>query len=169
MFKVGDKVRIKNNLKEIEGFRGGYVTALEEYVGRIVTIEEFNARHNNESVEVEENGWTWDIRALEEYVMTKEDLKDGDIVILRNGDRLVYTNECIGDLSDDNSNPIYEVAQFNDDLTHYLHEKEYDIVKVERPVEYKSVFEREEETQELTVDEISERLGYKVKVVGVEK
>lgn len=170
MFKVGDKVRIKNNLKEIEGFRGGYVTALEEYVGRIVTIEEFNARHNNESVEVEENGWTWDIRALEKIGgnMTKEDLKDGDIVTLKNGDRLVLFSGEFTDL-EMAGHWIDDLGDYEDDLrTCDRFYNEYDIVKVERPVEYETVFTRDDAV-ELTVDEISEKLGYKVKVVGEDR
>ena len=100
--------------------------------------------------------------------MKIEDLKNGDIVTLRNGDRLIYARDCFKDLNDNFSNPISSKGNINEDLTYYMGENEYDIVKVERPVKYETVFEREE-VQELTVDEISERLGYKVKVVGEDR
>ena len=106
---------------------------------------------------------------VEENKMAKEDLKNGDIVTLRNGDRLMLSVKSFCDLSENNHNPIYTLNQFKDDLTYYINEREDDIIKVERPVKYETVFEREEEVQELTVDEMSERLGYKVKVVGEDR
>ena len=106
---------------------------------------------------------------VEENKMAKEDLKNGDIVTLRNGDRLSIEGSTISDINDSNHNPVYSLGQFKDDLTFYRPEREYDIIRVERPVKYETVFEREEEVQELTVDEISERLGYKVKVVGEDR
>lgn len=105
---------------------------------------------------------------LEEINMKKEDLKANDIVTLRNGDRLVYTVNGFKDLNRDINNTISGLSNLNNDLTRSTGDKQQDIIKVERPVEYKTVFEREE-VQELTVDEISERLGYKVKVVGEDR
>lgn len=168
MFKVGDKVRIKDNLREIDGFSGGYVRELDKYIGNVVTIE----RIDEDEVFVEENGWVWDLRAFKKIGgdnMKKADLKIGDIVTLRNKDKLILVrNNGFVDILDENSNPIHGLSQFGEDLMYDYSRREYDIVKVERPAEYKTVFEREE-VQELTVDEISERLGYKVKVVGEDR
>ena len=105
---------------------------------------------------------------VEENNMKKQDLKNGDIVILRNGDRLVYTDCGFKDLSKDFHNCISLLSDLNDDLTYCSERESNDIVKVERPVKYETVFEREE-VKELTVDEISKRLGYKVKVVGEDR
>ena len=127
-------------------------------------------------------GWTLeDIQAktlfgvadawLEEVNMTKEYLKDGDIVTLRNGDRLVLYDGWFKDCSEENSNRLIELNDLDNELNCIKcngRVLENDIVKVERPVEYETVFKREE-AQELTVDEISERLGYKVKVVGEDR
>ena len=237
MFKVGDKVRIKDNLREIDGFSGGYVSELDRYIGDVVTIE----RIDEDEVFVEENGWAWDLRAFEKiggnmefkigdrvkgyhglgriiaikdtgsigvehdkYMdghncycgiakghsgkngycwwyaknslekvgdnMKKEDLKNNDIVTLRNGDRLLYFNGDFYNLGEGCCHYIDDLDDYEDDLRTWDRDcKEYDIVKVERPVKYETVFEREEEVQELTVDEISERLGYKVKVVGEDR
>lgn len=126
-------------------------------------------------------GWTLeDIQAktlfgiasdwIEEVNMTKKDLRYGDLVTLKNGDKLFYNGKDLRDINVTYCNPVRHLYNINDDLTYKEAGKDkYDIVKVERPVVYKSVFEREEETQELTVDEISERLGYKVKVVGEDR
>lgn len=106
---------------------------------------------------------------LVEEIMKKKDLKNGDIVTLRNGDRLVLCDECFNDLSGDYSNRLCDLDELRDDLTYkaWDDDSSSDIVKVERPVKYETVFERGEEVKELTVDEISEKLGYKVKVVGL--
>ena len=94
----------------------------------------------------------------------KDDLKNGDIVTLRNGDRLVFVgSEDFIDLSDDNDNCLSDICDLEDDFTHESYE-DSDIVKIERPVEYTTVFTREE-VKEMTVEEISKALGYEVKVV----
>ena len=94
----------------------------------------------------------------------KDDLKNGDIVTLRNGDRLVFVgSEDFIDLSDDNDNCLSDICDLEDDFTHESYE-DSDIVKIERPVEYTTVFKREE-VKEMTVEEISKALGYEVKVV----
>ena len=94
----------------------------------------------------------------------KDDLKNGDIVTLRNGDRLVFVGgEDFIDLSDDNDNCLSDICDLEDDFTHESYE-DSDIIKIERPVEYTTVFKREE-AKEMTVEEISKALGYEVKVV----
>ena len=88
----------------------------------------------------------------------KDDLKNGDIVTLRNGDRLVFVgSEDFIDLSDDNDNCLSDICDLEDDFTHESYE-DSDIVKIERPVEYTTVFKREE-VKEMTVEEISKALG----------
>lgn len=171
-FKVGDKVRIKNNLKEIKDFAGSYTCELENYVGDIVTITDIQKSVKGKTgANVKENSWFWDFKAFEkvEEVMKKEDLKNGDIVTLKNGDKMVHTGYGLKDLEKSNNNPVYSLDSYDDDFKYYRCNEKYDVVKVERPVKYETVFEREEEVQELTVDEISERLGYKVKVVGEDR
>ena len=87
--------------------------------------------------------------------------KVGDKLTLRNGVSGFYRNEetYIDGLYEDN---------INDDLTNNGGRgSRFDIVKVERPKKYKTVYEREEEekVREMTVEEISKALGYEVKVV----
>ena len=160
-FKVGEKVRIKYKLEDIKNFKGGFVSDMKELEGKIVTIADM---WDGKAV-VEENLWTWDLRAFEKLnIVSKDDLKNGDIVTLRNGDRLVFVGgEDFIDLSDDNDNYLSDICDLEDDFTHESYE-DSDIIKIERPVEYTTVFKREE-AKEMTVEEISKALGYEVKVV----
>lgn len=100
---------------------------------------------------------------------SKEDLKDGDIVTLRNGDRLVLVNKIFKDTTNENNNYLGNLDDLNEDLTYEWLEKneDYDIIKVERPIGYITVYERREkqEVKEMTVEEISKKLGYEVKIV----
>lgn len=101
---------------------------------------------------------------------TKSDLKNDDIVTLRNGDRLIYNGEGFMYISYDNDNELRRLSDLQDDLTYDDcgdKDEDYDIVKIERPVEYITVYEREEkqEVKEMTVEEISKALGYEVKII----
>ena len=142
-FKVGDKVRIKNNLKDIEDFYGGYTKSLQKHVGEICTVK--RGLGNGRAVDLKENGWTWDIRALElveRKQFTKSDLKDGDIVTYRNGQQRIIIGKK---LIDKNGDITSETDYYKEDLTKILARKEYEIVKVERTTQYETVFERKEE------------------------
>ena len=107
---------------------------------------------------------------LERIIKDKKDLEEGDIVTLRNGDRLIYApdNFCdFADLSENNCNSLTDLTDLKDDLTFdgIDRDRNNDIVKVERPVSYYTAFEREDKAREMTVEEISKELGYEVKVV----
>ena len=101
-------------------------------------------------------------------IITKKDLKFGDILTLRNGDRYVVAD---GVMYGEESNYVYDCEEidlwYNDDLTENKNDKDYDIVKVERLGNV--IYERKEETKEMTVEEISKALGYEVKVVKERK
>ena len=44
-------------------------------------------------------------------------------------------------------------------------DKIYDIMKVERVIEYKIIFDRNTEVKEMTIAEIEKELGYSVKII----
>ena len=99
-------------------------------------------------------------------MINKDEIKEGDIITLRNGDRLlVDADKDLQDLSEENDNSVASLYVYRDDMIHCCGNKDYDIVKVERPVEYSTVYDRKEEVREMTVEEISKALGYEVKVV----
>ena len=165
-FYKGKKVRVKNNLRNIEDFRGGLIPSMEEFEGKIVTIT--NVYDDKVRIKEDFHQYVWDLRAFEELeglVINKDDIKEGDIITLRNGDRLlVDADKDLQDLSEENDNSVASLYVYRDDMIHCCGNKDYDIVKVERPVKYSTIFEREE-VRKMTVEEISKALGYEVKVV----
>lgn len=167
-FYKGKKVRVKNNLRNIEDFKGGLTPSMEEFEGKIVTITNVydDKVYIKEDTGRDTDRHIWDLRAFEELSFNKGDIKEGDIITLRNGDRLLIdADKDVSDLSDENTNPIYSLYCFENDMTYRDGNSNYDIVKVERPVEYSTVYDRKEEVREMTVEEISKALGYEVKVV----
>lgn len=162
-FYKGKIVRVKNNLRNIEDFRGGLTPNMEEFEGKIVTIT--NVYDDKVYIKEDVDGFVWDLRAFEELSFNKGDIKEGDIITLRNGDRLLIdADKDVSDLSGKNNNPVYSLHCFENDMTYRSRNSNYDIVKVERPVEYSIVYDKEP-VREMTVEEISKALGYEVKVV----
>lgn len=183
-FKVGDRVRA---LIEV----GNEPLAVKGAVGTIVTIDndnrpygvEFDSDikgHDLQGDCIDGHGWwlrTDEIELVEdEKVFTKKDIKNGDVVLRRNGDVEIVclplgTLICNGCWWND-------FDSINLDLTHILGE-DYDIVAVRRPIEPhhccfdaftrelgKLVYDRErDEVKEMTIAEIEKELGYSIKVV----
>ena len=168
--KIGQKVRIVDKPSEIKHFNGGSFLDMDEYGGKVVTISNLFENTAN----VEENCYTWDLRALKPLEFKLDDIAIGDIITLKNGDKLIYVgDEQFTDLNDKNNNPITEISDFNDNLEYYdygdVHEEDNDIIKIERPLQYSIEYERNEEIKEMTVEEISKALGYEVKIVKEKK
>lgn len=102
-----------------------------------------------------------------DYYFSKNDIQNGDIVYLRNGNVKIY-------FADDNMFYAYKNTEdyddtdnlddLNDDLTH-KHDIDYDIIKVVRPKEYDELFKREEvKPKEMTLKEVCDILGYDIKI-----
>lgn len=152
-FKIGDRVRlIKKPNWGIEIGDTGVVNELDDQP--YVIWDKNNERWAFYETDLE----------LEEIVKTKNDLKDGDIVTLRNGNKLIYADEDFMDLERNNDNSLSDLDDLTDDLK-YDEYKNYDIMKVERPVCFSTVYERDETVREMTIEEISKALGYEVKIV----
>lgn len=92
------------------------------------------------------------------------DFKFGDIIILRNGTRFVYADGYIyGENEDYNRDADKLNEEYYDDLCYRYGSKEYDIIKVERVGE--TVFKRESEIKEMTLEEVCKELGYEIKII----
>ena len=94
----------------------------------------------------------------------KCDLQNGDILIDGAGDKSIYRNgELYGDTVD--------LDYLNNNLTadHVTYNESADIVKVERPVKFETVFERNEEVKEMTMEELCKHFGCQVKIVKEEE
>ena len=79
---------------------------------------------------------------------TKSDLKDGDIVTKRNGEKRTLVGKYLHNVK--RASPL---TYYTEDLKDAGGLKEHDIIKVERPVKYETVFERKEEI----LDEVEKR------------
>ena len=103
--------------------------------------------------------------------MNKKDLKNLDIITLRNGDRLMLrftnVNGCnyFTDLDETNNNWIVELNDLTDDLKQKSSNcPENDIVKVERSFNYEKIYERQED-EEMTLKEVCNELGRTIKII----
>lgn len=61
MFKIGDKVRIKNFLSQIEDFNGGFLPEMEKEIGKETIITELL----DGGYILQDSEWLWDEHALE--------------------------------------------------------------------------------------------------------
>lgn len=175
-FKVGDRVKVvKKSSLSTAGRK-------ENYIGKIFTIKYVNSaddfRYDLYDGFISTN-YYWSDDELELVSFTKAHLKDGMVVEYRKGKRrLVFNNTFTG------IDGYLEFSEFNDDLTYmkdsYENPRNFDIVKVyellfvgKLPDMFKDhnlklLWERKEEPEftEMTVAEIEEKLGYKIKVVA---
>ena len=132
-FRVGDKVKVIKckihshceNINKISK-----IIKIENFVAYPYYLEDCNEAFDGEELELVENQFT------------KSDLKDGDIVTYRNGSkRTVIAKKLI------NSGGYIakNIDNYTEELKDTISMIDLDIVKVERPIKYKTVFERKEE------------------------
>lgn len=146
-FKVGDKVRIKKDFSDNKKYKIETNKEMEKYAGKIMTIRDIKNGYYQMQEDIEEciwqEGWKWSEDMFEDRVIfTKSDLKDGDIVTYRNGDkRTVINNKLI----DEEGTDANELSFYKKDLTEKDGTGNLDIIKAERPTSYETVFERKEE------------------------
>lgn len=98
----------------------------------------------------------------------KSDLLDGDIVTQRNEDKKIYSIERNGFIGLD-GNSYLDYDNYTENLLDKDGDEIYDIMKVERAIEYKTVFNRDTEVKEMTIAEIEKELAYPIKVVKEEE
>ena len=163
-FKVGDIVK---------GISDQYCyTNYDMTKGKVITV------YDEENIEVEilehktekgRIGNRYDVASkhFERINITKDDLKAGDIVTYRNGDKRTFNGTKIV-YSDDYEQTSLSMSNFRDDLTDIAGDTEFDIVKVERPNSYVTVYTRQEEAKKMTVAQICEELGYDVEIIKEE-
>lgn len=87
---------------------------------------------------------------LVERQFTKSDLQDGDIITLRNGVKYRKSGNTI-----QTSCAIISLENFTENLKDSTNSNEdIDIIKVERPVKYETVYERTEEEKKYILDKV---------------
>lgn len=151
MFEVGDKVKlVRISRGEKRGFWG------KEYrnnLGKVFTISDIRTNIAGRGIyaRLEETTdicpYLSDLELVNEKKFTKDDLKDGDIVTYRDKHKAIVC-ECITKLCSINEKGLMRLADYDKDLkytTGGYKKTVYDIIKVERPIQYETVFERKEE------------------------
>lgn len=126
-FKVGDKVKVVDC--KMHGSRCSNV-------GKIFTIRKIVGNNGEYLYLLEETGEYFgdnELIKLQEKQFTKADLEDGDKCTLKNG-QVVFVDKT----------SKYSFSSIDEQLSYYPND-DVSIVKVERPVQYKTVFERKEE------------------------
>lgn len=139
-FKVGDKVKFIGKVANHRVHGENLQADIEKYNNRF-TISRISTTGY---VEFKENEcWCIEFDEIElilERQFTKSDLKDGDIVTQRNGlKKMVFENKLYG------SNHFVSLTYYTEDLKDANGDEEYDIIKIERPGKYNTIFERKEE------------------------
>ena len=154
-FKVGDKVKVIkckshlhceniNKISKIEG--------IETFFSYPYSLEDCNELFNDEELELVGNQFT------------KADLKDGDKCTLKNG-QVIFFNK---DKEYQSFN--YGLNNLDEEFKYYYNDN-VSIVKVERPIQYETMFERKEEI----LDETEKRYlsnvirPFRDKVEGIKK
>lgn len=134
-FKVGDKVKV------IKCDTSGVNCKNLNKVSTITEIDERNGKYPYVLRGTEEYFGEMELELLERQ-FTKSDLKDGDIVTYRNGDKRTVVD---GNLMNSCGYILKKLSQYTNELKDTVIGKSLDIVKVERPIKYETVFERKEE------------------------
>lgn len=165
-YKVGDKVRIRSDLKETMNNAIYGVSVNSEMVklaGKMVTID-----HVNEKIyTIKEYGFAWTDEMFEciEKPSREDFLKMpvGTKIITDKGKELVYDGECFSDKDD-----VIMDTMIDDDLNLIYDDMDYGtkIIEILEP-EYRTIWK--EEVKKMTLKEIEKELGYPVEIVEEEK
>lgn len=143
-FKVGDFIKGKENAEYAitdEKMKKGQILKIEEHFVEIKVLEHLDKNEIGQTYNVTKYNFEECFEILKQF--TKSDLKDGDVVTYRNGDiRILKGRELIDEEGRACNNIDYA---YSDDLTYKIGNRKFDIIKVERSVQYKTVYERKEE------------------------
>lgn len=161
-FKVGDRVKVIGC-----DIRGNHC----KNIGKIFTIIGINNNNGSHPYKVDKDEECFgddELELVQEKQFHKADLKNGDIVTYRNGakrtviaKKLINSGGCI----------VKELDDYTDELKDRILGIDLDIVKVERPVKYGTVFERKEEILDETEKRYLSNIirPFRDKVEGIEK
>lgn len=146
-FKVGDKVRVRNDLVAGNLYGNlGFFEVMAQYRGKNARITGISPC-GNYNLNIDSSEWFWSDEMLELAEFTKDDLRPGDILTARDGGVLMVQEDgCISRVGAESCPFGLNNKSLNHDLTNGGAVGDcYDIMKVERP---QAIWEREEKTNE---------------------
>ena len=156
-FKVGDKVRVIKCSTDGERCKNvnkiSTITKIGEHLCYPYILKDTRETFREDELE------------LVEVQFTKSELKDGDIVTYRNGDKRTV---IAGNLINSNGYISKKLNQYTNELKDTVIGESLDIIKVERPVKYETVFEREEvldETEKKYLANVIKPFRHKIKSI----
>lgn len=169
-YKVGDRVRIRKDLKDDERYGRNYADEdMEEMAGQIVTITYEN--NNHYEIKEDENEHWWTDEMFEGYVKpTKEELFAmplGTIIKTDEEEQNIFVKVGKEDFCNNNCDHI-EIDDVNDDLSIRANFYCTKILEIQEPT-YNTIYKYETEVKEMTISEIEKELGYPIKVVKEEE
>lgn len=139
-FKVGDKVKIKKNLS-CKGYGASYfVSSMKKYKGKEAKITYVSPDDDTCQLDIDSGNWWWSEDMLEPYTskIAKKDLRDGDKCTLKNNEKAFVIDKTVVTKDD-----VLSLYDYNSKLEHNFNSN-YDIVKVDRPVGYKTIYKNDE-------------------------
>lgn len=146
-FKIGDKVKIKSK-EDIEYKIENTILDITEcafnpgmgkYTSKVAQIEAIT-QYGAYKLDIDDGEYNWSDYMLEPYAVEirKSDLKDGDYCIFKNKERAIkfggYVIMNRGKVS---------LREYSKKLEHN-YDSNYDIVRIDRPVEYKTIYKNDE-------------------------
>lgn len=137
MFKVGDKVILNKDRAPLYG--QGAVKYGE--TGTITKIDKQEYWVDFPS----QKGWHGEKDDVILKLFKKSDLKDGDVVTQRDGCKKIVCNKATNLRGINECMTSLSINNYTDDLKDRDRQTQYDIIKVERPVKYETVYESKEE------------------------
>lgn len=156
-YKVGDKVRVRENLEADEDYGATYANGeMTKY--KTLTIKEVHS----EIYDVEENSWGWTDEMLEPPHRTIKDIQYGDV--LTDGNEFVYILSIVDEVV---------LLGLVTDTIKYAKEADYsDTYSIKAFVKaFKDwkIVGQEEEVVEMTLEEIAKLKGIDVKRLKIKK
>lgn len=139
-FKVGDTVKIRKDLSLGERYSIHLSKSMLLNKGKKAKIIYIDSCDGSYQLDVDDGSWWWSNDMLEPYIveMRKLDLEDEDYCIFKNEDKAIKIGEYV--ITDDGAIPLKE---YNNKLEHNYN-PDYDIIRVDRPVEYKTIYKNDE-------------------------
>ena len=139
-FKVGDKVKIKENLS-CKGYGVAYFASpMKKYKGKEAKITYISPDGDACCLDIDSGRWGWSKDMLEPYTskIAKKDLRDGDYCVFKNGDKAIKIGNYVG-----THNAVVPLREYNNKLEHNFNPRR-DIIRIDRPVEYKTIYKNDE-------------------------
>ena len=164
-FKVGDKVRIRKDLKEGPEYKYYVDDSMEKLAGKCVEILEADS----DSYQVAGSKSLWSEDMFEKLVKpTREELLKmpiGAIIKTDWDEHNIFVKVGENDFCNDDCDHI-EDDDINEDLS--LDCCGDKIIEIQEPT-YRTIYRVETEVKEMTIAEIEKQLGYPIKVVKEEE